>query len=113
MTTQNYASRNIFKFGKTNNLLKTLEKINLKKFSYDRFYYCYFVYVYNTKEIEYEIYKTLNKFIFCKKNSLFIVNYDYFLEILIPTVNKINELYYLLYSIKKNINTINNLPALN
>lgn len=111
-TSRNNVSKNIFKFGKTNCLLKMLDILNEKKNPEDKYYYCFFIKVYRSEEIEEEIFRKLYKFTYHKEGGLFLIYYPYFLKIVKRIVYRINELYEILHAIKKNIITINNLKPI-
>lgn len=106
-TSINYAKKNYFKVGKSENLINELSKINLYRKNRDHFYICYYERVIDTDRTEKLIFNLLKNFI-DKRQEMIIIHYTPLLNIVKLVIRNINEPYeYINKLIKiKNISNI-------
>lgn len=87
-TTKQYAAYNIFKIGSTTRITKRISDYQTGRHQNDNYYYCYARQVYNSKDLDFSIKKSLYHFL-CKKNSeLYCLYFDSLVELVDMLIDK-------------------------
>jgi hypothetical protein len=92
-TTGEYARKNIFKIGKTDNLKTRLATYNSGRIEDDLLYYCFFEKVYNINKVENFINNLLEDFKEKRNKENFVLHYTYLEPLVKLVIKNINEPY--------------------